>query len=70
MIKNTLHPVDGITADTLRHVLSPTQYRYYTDYIYKGKKLADISIEYDVAISTVCVTIKRARQRILKYCGF
>lgn len=51
----------------LRAVLTPTQYRYYTDYLYRGLKLADISLQYDVDITTVCRTLQRARQRVLRY---
>lgn len=51
----------------LRHILTPTQYKYYTYYLYGGIKLADISVYFDVDISTVCRTIKSARKRVLKY---
>lgn len=51
----------------LRAVLTPKQYRYYTAYLYGNQTLADISIDYDVSITTVCKTIKRARERVLQY---
>lgn len=51
----------------LRAVLTPVQYRYYTEYIYGGSTLADISIRYDRDITTICRTIKKARQRVLQY---
>lgn len=51
----------------LRAVLTPKQYRYYSAYLYGGQTLADISIQYDVDITTVCKTIKRARERVLQY---
>lgn len=51
----------------LRHILTPTQYKYYTYYLYGGIKLADISMYYDVDISTVCRTIKSARKRVIAY---
>lgn len=51
----------------LRHILTPTQYKYYTYYLYGGLKLADIAIYFDVDISTVCRTIKNAQKRVLEY---
>ena len=51
----------------LRAILTPVQYRYYTGYIYAGKGLAELSIEYDRDITTICRTIKKARLRVLDY---
>lgn len=51
----------------LRVILTPTQYRYYTYYLYGGLKLADIAMYFDVDISTVCRTIKNAQKRVLRY---
>lgn len=51
----------------LKAILTPTQHRYYTYYMYGGLKLADIAMYFDVDISTVCRTIKNARKRILAY---
>lgn len=51
----------------LRAVLTPTQYRYYTGYIYAGKTLAELSVEYDRDITTICRTLKTARRRVLDY---
>lgn len=48
-------------------ILTPTQYRYYRAYFHDGLKLADISIKYDVDITTVCRVLKNARARIIKY---
>lgn len=48
-------------------ILTPTQYRYYSAYFHDGLKLADISIKYDVDITTVCRVLKSARARIIKY---
>ena len=51
----------------LRAILTPVQYRYYTGYIYAGKGLAELSIEYDRDITTICRTIQKARLRVLDY---
>lgn len=51
----------------LRTILTPTQYKYYTYYIYGGIKLADIAMYFDVDITTVCHGIRRARKRVLEY---
>lgn len=54
-------------TEYMRNILTPTQYKYYVDYFYSGMLLADISIKYDVDVSTVCRVIKNARARMLKF---
>lgn len=63
------YDTDTIFVDDvlLRNVLTPTQYKYYADYYYKRMLLCDISLKYDVSISTVCRTIKRAVKRLNNY---
>lgn len=55
---------DNVPAEI---ILTSKQYKYYKAYFRDGKKLADISIMYDVDISTVCRVIKSARRRLLQY---
>ena len=47
----------------LRGVLTKTQYKYWCDYYYNDMTLAEISIKYDVHITTVCRVMKNARKR-------
>lgn len=54
-------------TEYMRNILTPTQYKYYVEYCYNGMLLTDISIKYDVDVSTVCRVIKNARKRILEY---
>lgn len=54
-------------TEYMRQILTPTQYKYYVEYCYNGMLLTDISIKYDVDVSTVCRVIKNARKRILEY---
>ena len=54
-------------TEYMRSVLTPTQYKYYVDYCYNGMLLTDISLKYDVDVSTVCRVIKNARARLLKF---
>lgn len=56
-----------ISKDKLRGILTPTQYKYWIEYFYNNHTLADISIMYDVHISTVCHVLKNARKRYLSY---
>lgn len=44
--------------------LTKTQYTYYMEYYDNNLTLADISIKYDVHITTVCRVLKNARRRI------
>lgn len=55
---------DNVPAEM---ILTPKQYKYYRDYFREGMRLADISIKYDVDISTVCRVLKSARRRMLEY---
>lgn len=54
-------------TEYMRQILTPTQYKYYVEYCYNGMLLTDISIKYDVDVSTVCRVIKNARKRMLKF---
>ena len=51
-------------VDYIRTVLTKTQYKYWYDYIINDMTLTDISIKYDVHITTVCRVVKNARRRI------
>lgn len=69
-MKSGLNAMYGCIAhDTeyMRQILTHTQYKYYVDYCYNGMLLSDISIKYDVDVSTVCRVIKNARARLLSY---
>ena len=55
---------DNVPAEV---ILTPKQYKYYKAYFRDGKKLADISIMYDVDITTVCRVLKSARRRMIDY---
>lgn len=55
---------DNVPAEI---ILTPKQYKYYKAYFRDGKKLADISIMYDVDITTVCRVLKSARRRLINY---
>lgn len=55
---------DNVPAEI---ILTPKQYKYYKAYFRDGKKLADISIMYDVDITTVCRVLKSARSRMIQY---
>lgn len=48
-------------------ILTQTQYKYYLSYFVDGKSLGEISVEYDVDVSTVCRVLKSARRRIIDY---
>lgn len=65
----TVDVIGVVRFDTVPYeaILTPTQYRYYSAYFRDGLKLADISIKYDVDITTVCRVLKSARARIIKY---
>lgn len=54
-------------TEYMRQILTPTQYKYYVEYCYNGMLLTDISIKYDVDVSTVCRVIKNARKRMLEF---
>lgn len=56
-----------MTTTILRQILTTTQYKYYTEYFDNGKTLGEISIIYDVDITTVCRVIKAARRRIISF---
>lgn len=58
-----------MTNDQLRSILTKTQFRYWTAYYNDDQTLADISIMYDVHITTVCKVLKNARKRILQATG-
>lgn len=58
-----------MTNDQLRAILTKTQFRYWTAYYNDEQTLADISIMYDVHITTVCKVLKNARKRILQATG-
>ena len=53
----------------LKAMLTPTQYKYYTDYLYNNMRLWQIADKYGVDITTVCRVIKTARKNIIKYGG-
>lgn len=55
---------DNVPAEA---ILTPKQYKYYKAYFRDGKKLADISIMYDVDITTVSRVLKSARLRLITY---
>jgi len=44
--------------------LTKTQYKYWVAYYVQDLTLADISIMYDVHITTVCKVLKNARKRL------
>lgn len=48
----------------VRNTLTKTQFRYWYDYYVNDMSLADISIAYDVHISTVCHVLTNARKRL------
>lgn len=54
----------GMRLEWLQSVLTKTQYLYWIEYYINNLKLADISIKYDVHITTVCRVLKNARKRI------
>lgn len=69
MIGQELTCPDFISEHTVRmmkHVLTKTQFRYWYDYYINDMKLSDISIAYDVHITTVCHVLKNARKRVLQ----
>ena len=51
----------------LEIILTPTQLRYYRMYFRDAKTMGQIAEECGVDISTVCRTIKAARQRLLNH---
>lgn len=51
----------------LEIILTPTQLRYYRMYFRDAKTMGQIAEECGVDISTVCRTIKAARQRMLNH---
>ena len=51
----------------LEIILTPTQLRYYRMYFRDAKTMGQIAAECGVDISTVCRTIKAARQRLLNH---
>lgn len=55
---------DNVPAEV---ILTPRQYKYYKAYFRDGLRMADISIKYDVDISTVCRVLKSARKRLIEY---
>ena len=58
-----------MTSEQLRSILTKTQYKYWVEYYDNDRTLADISIMYDVHITTVCKVMKNARKRILQANG-
>ena len=52
------------TREFMRANLTKTQYNYWYAYYVLDKTLAEISIDYDVHISTVCHVLKNARKRL------
>lgn len=48
----------------LQSVLTKKQYLYYMEYYDNGLLLSDISLKYDVDITTVCRVLKNAKRRI------
>lgn len=48
----------------LQSVLTKKQYIYYMEYYDNGLLLSDISLKYDVDITTVCRVLKNAKRRI------
>ena len=57
------------TLKYFRLYMTKTQYKYWYDYYVNDMKLVDISIKYDVHITTVCKVLKNARQRINAFYG-
>lgn len=51
----------------LEIILTPTQLRYYRMYFRDAKTMGQIADVCGVDISTVCRTIKAARQRLLNH---
>lgn len=56
--------VKEATLTYFRTVLTRTQYKYWYSYYVEEKTLAQISIENDVHITTVCRVMKNARKRL------
>lgn len=56
-----------LTSETMRGILTKTQYKYWCDYYYNDMTLAEISIKYDVHITSVCHVLKNARRRFIAY---
>lgn len=53
-------------TNTLQAILTKTQYKYWVDYFDNNLTLSEISIKYNVHITTVCHTLKKARKRIIE----
>lgn len=55
-----------MVLNILQVILTRKQYLYYIEYA-KGKAPAEIAARYNVDVSTVCRTIRRAKQKLITY---
>lgn len=56
--------VSELAVNVCKMNLTKTQFKYWYEYYVNGLRLVDISIKYDVHITTVCKVLKNARVRI------
>lgn len=53
-------------TESIRAILTKTQYKYWVEYYKNDLSLADIALKYNVHITTVCHVMKNAQKRIVK----
>lgn len=56
-----------LTSETVRAILTKTQYKYWCAYYYEDMTLAEISEKYNVHITSVSHVLTNARKRFTAY---